>query len=132
MPRPIKEKDPKTAKLVENLAAYIGSTRMLTKLIPDVTKHDLAEQGLYRAEWERGKELGRCKVHQTYLQLATSGKCWPATKHFLAIHSGMVEPKEAKPDTDDITTTRPDVMVRFIGKPIEVAPNENITESKDR
>lgn len=123
MARPKKEYDPKTAQIVENLSACIGNIRMISEILPDISRRDLEANGIYRSEWQRGKELMKYKIHQAYVKMAMSGKCWPATKHFLAIHSGMVEPKE--PLQENVATQQPNVVVRFTGKPIE---NKTINE----
>ena len=123
MARPKKEYDPKTAQIVENLSACIGNMSMITEILPDISQRDLNVNGLYRSEWQRGKELGRYKVHSAYMKMAASGKCWPATKHFLATQSGIIEPKE--PLQENVATQQPNVVVRFTGKPIE---NKTINE----
>ena len=103
--------DAKIAHTIRSLAAYACGMRMIVAVIDDITKYDLDPDGMYRKDWEKGKEEGKAKVHNTYFKMATSGKSWAATKHFLATQCNIVEPKEvvietAKPDLSHLTTAQ--------------------------
>lgn len=93
MARPKKEYDAEFARSVEAMAAYGVSQKIITELLPDVGKRDLDPDGLYRKDWESGKHKGTCKVFNAYFKMASNGKCWNATKHYLATQHHIVEPK---------------------------------------
>ena len=124
MARPKKEYDSKTAQIVENLSAYIGNKDTANEILPEISKRDLNVNGLYRSEWQRGKALGKYKVQSAYMKMAASGKCWPATKHFLASQCGIIEPKE--PLQESVETQQPNVVVRFTGKVVEKSTTKEI------
>ena len=104
-----KEYNPKLGKSVEAMAAAGISQRKIAELLPDVIRSDLDQKtGLYRKDWEIGLSLASTSVVNAYLKMASSGKCWAATKHWLATKGGVVEPKEvivdtAKPDVSHLS-----------------------------
>ena len=89
-----KEYNDKTAQSIEAMAACCCGQKMITTVLPDVIKDDLEPEGLYRQAWEQGKEKGKYKVLNTYFKMATSGKSWPAVKHFLATQCNIIERTE--------------------------------------
>ena len=110
--------DEKTANTIRSLAAYACGMRMIVAVIDDITKYDLDPNGMYRKDWEKGKEEGKAKVHHTYFKMATSGKSWAATKHFLATQSNIVEPREIKievekPDLSHLSTAQLSAIVNI-------------------
>lgn len=86
---------PPIGKLVEAMAAANFTQKRISELVPDVGRSDLdTKGGLYRADWQRGLSLGSGQVVNAYLKMASSGKCWPATKFWLATKGEIIEPKE--------------------------------------
>ena len=105
-----KEYNPQLGKSVEAMAAAGITQKKIGELLPEVVTTDIDRKGgLYRKDWERGLSLASGSIIKSYLQMAASGKCWSATKHWLATKGGVVEPKEiivdsVKPDLSHLTT----------------------------
>ena len=117
-----KEYNPQIGKLVEAMAAANFTQKRISELVPDVIRSDLDNKhGLYRADWERGLSLGSGQIINSYLKMASSGKCWGATKHWLAVKGGIVEPKEViietnKPDLSHLSTEQLAAIVKIANK----------------
>ena len=121
-----KEYYPPIGKLVEAMAAANFTQKRISELVPDVGRSDLdTKGGLYRADWQRGLSLGSGQVVNAYLKMASSGKCWPATKFWLATKGHIIEPTELQVTE---VQKRPDVKVMF-GYPEEKSKRDKAVDS---
>jgi hypothetical protein len=72
----------------------------------------------FRKELARGRPEANAKVSQALLEMATSGKSLPATRHWLKCRSGWEEHTEPVQDTVEITSAE---MV-FVDAPGDAKP----------
>lgn len=84
-------------KIGKQVAIYSGlgcNREDIAYFIDGVVVNNLNKGELYREDWEKGKAIAKYKVRNAYFQMATSGKHWLATKHYLATQLNIVEPKD--------------------------------------
>lgn len=119
-----KEYHPQVGKLVEAMAGANFTQKRIRALIPEVGRADIEnKEGLYRADWERGLALHSGPVISAYLKMAASGKCWAATKFWLATKGHIIEPTELQ--VIEIQK-RPDIQVTFGYAEDEPTANKNV------
>jgi len=78
MPRPRLRPTDEQRRLVKSLAAVGLTQAQIAGMIGIRSPKTLRRH--FRAELEQGDLEGYAKVQQTHFRMATSGKCWPATK----------------------------------------------------
>lgn len=98
-----KQYNKEIGKSVQAMAAAGMTQKKIGELLPDVAICDMdRKNGLYRQDWESGLSLSSRPIIKSYLKMAASGKCWPATKYWLTTKGGIVEPKEPETETKEM------------------------------
>jgi len=110
-PKPVFDK--KTAEQIEELAARCVRVDEISKIL-GINEQFLRPNGMYRESWELGKAKGSMNVKNTYFKMATSGKDWPATKHYLATQCDIIEPKALETEVNNIIGSLSEDQIKML------------------
>lgn len=113
MPKPKPIYSNKVASQIERMAARCVRVDEIAKIL-DISEALLRPNGLYRKDWEKGKALGSMNVKSTYFKMATSGKDWGATKHYLATQCDIIEPRATETEVNNIIGSLSEDQIKML------------------
>lgn len=89
-----KEYNETIGRYVIAMAAAGVSQEKIVDRIDGITRNDIDRKtSLYRKDWQLGRTTLAVEACSAYAKQVRSGKCWSATKHFMACEFGIIEPK---------------------------------------
>lgn len=91
MPKPKKEFTEKEINQIRDMAGY-GLTQENICIVIGFSR-PLFRNKEVKAAFNTGKSIASSKVHQTFFEMATSGKDWNATKLWLSRYEKITDPK---------------------------------------
>jgi hypothetical protein len=113
MPKPKPVYCEKIAIQIEKMAARCVRVDEIAKII-GINECLLRPNALYREAWEKGKSLGSMNVKNTYFKMATSGKDWGATKHYLATQCDIIEPRAPENEVNNIIGSLSEDQIKML------------------
>ena len=113
MPKPKPVYSQKMASQIEQMAARCVRVDEIAKIL-GINECLLRPNALYREAWEKGKALGSMNVKNTYFKMATSGKDWGATKHYLATQCDIIEPRAPETEVNNIIGSLSDDQIKML------------------
>ena len=114
-------------KYVIAMAAAGVPQEKIVDRIDGITRNDIDRKtSLYRKDWQLGRTTLAVEVCSAYAKQAKSGKCWSATKHFMACEFGIIEPKAP----EVIMQQPPNIVIEHVkGKAKLIAPEVEQTDT---